>query len=329
MSDVSVTYQTILSTNQFVTGVRQDTGTDHPVVLTGNYQPTQGAQPQALLYRGPLVPTDSSGYAYLTPVFKSQTVTTSTFYGPNTPLFNSGIGKGNARAVGSYKYAEASDPTADHGMMYEGAFDGSGKWTALDIPKDVAGGIVFYTIAHSTMGDLVVGNFDLTEPHGSAAAFIYDIRTQSFSKLSLGPLTTAYGIWQNGGDGSNAYTIVGGYKGETGINVGFVLDYDAETKKISNVTNYSYQGKPGIVTHFEGISAIESGYCLAAMADPGTAFVTIGRNSDGTFTDAKWVPVAYPTSDGPSTGNTVIDNNLMGIMTTDSGVQSYLAVIKA
>ncbi|MGV1770906.1 hypothetical protein ACQZ6B_12095 [Agrobacterium vitis] len=327
MSDTKVTYETILSPNQFVTGVRQDAGDDHPVVLTGNYQPTKGAQQQALLYRGPLFPTDSSGLAYLTPVFSGQTVTTSTFYGPNTPLFNPGIGKGNVRAVGSYKYAEATDPTADHGMMYEGAFDGSGKWTALDIPKDVAGGTVFYTIAHSTMGDLVVGNYDLTEPHGSAAAFIYDIRTQSFFKLNLGPLTTAYGIWQNGGDGSNAYTIVGGYKGAAGINVGFVLDYDAAVKKTSNLTSYSYPGKPEIATHFEGISATTSGYCLAAMSNSGTAFVTIDRLSDGTFSEAKWTPVAYPTSQGPSTGNTVIDNSLMGIMTTDSGVQSYLATI--
>lgn len=41
MSNANVTYETILSPNQFVTGVRQDAGTNQPVVLTGNYQPTQ------------------------------------------------------------------------------------------------------------------------------------------------------------------------------------------------------------------------------------------------------------------------------------------------
>ncbi|MDQ0458129.1 hypothetical protein [Rhizobium paknamense] len=326
MSDTNVNYGTILAAGDFVTGVRQDGGDGHPVVLTGN-QPVEGGQPQALLYRGPLFPTASSGYAPLTPKFTGETVTTSTFYGPNTPLFNPGIGQGNVRAVGSYKYAEAPEPKADHGMMYEGPFDGTGTWTNLDVPEEIAGGAVSSTIPHSTMGDLVVGNFDLADKPGSASAFIYDMRSRNFIKLSLGPLTTAYGIWQNGGDGSHAYTIVGGYKGEEGLNLGFVLDYDCASQAISHVTTYSYDGKPGIVTHFEGISGIADGYSLAATTDAGAAYVIIKRSETGGFGKAHWVPVAYPGSTGVSTGNTVIDNKLMGIMTTSAGVQAYLATI--
>lgn len=322
----TITYNDILAPGDFVTGVRQASGANNPVVLTGNHPDKNGAL-QALIYQGPLFPSSNDGYAFLTPVFAGQTVTTSTFYGPNTPLFNPGIGKNNIRAVGSYKYAEASDPQADHGMMYEGPLDGSGAWTVLDVPKDVAGGAVFSTIPHSTMGDLVVGNFDLSDDPGSASAFIYDLRTQKFTKLSLGPLTTAYGIWQNGGDGSEAYTIVGGYLGQGAINVGFMLDYDAATKAITNVTPYNYNGDPKTITHFEGISAIPNGYSLAATTEAGAAYAVVERSPKGGFGSAKWVPVLYPGATGPCTGNTVIDNNLMGIVASKGGVQAYLATI--
>lgn len=326
MTNVNVTYNTIFSTKEFVTGVRQDAGKEQTVVLTGNHPGQSDKQPQALLYRGPLYPTDSSGYAPLTPVFDGQTVTTSTFYGPNTPLFNAEIGKGNVRAVGSYKYSEGGK--GDHGMMYEGAFDGSGTWTIINVPQDVAGGTVFSTIVHSTMGDLAVGNYDLLDQPGSACAFIYNIKTRKYTKLDLGPLTTAYGIWQNGGDGSHDYTIVGGYKGKSGINEGFLIDYDATTDKLSNLTAYSYKNKPGIITHFEGITAFEGGYSLAATTDAGAAFVVIPRKTDTTFGLAEWFPVGYPGDVITTTGNTVIDNNLMGIYISEGGgVQSYVATI--
>jgi hypothetical protein len=323
----TITYNDILAPGDFVTGVRQVSGANNPVVLTGNHPDPTTGKPQALIYQGPLFPTSDEGYAFLTPVFFGQTVTTSTFYGPNTPLFNPGMGKNNIRAVGSYKYAEASDPQADHGMMYEGALDGSGAWTALNVPKDVAGGVVFSTIPHSTMGDLVVGNYDLSDDPGSASAFVYDLRAKTFTKLSLGPLTTAYGIWQNDGDGSDAYTIVGGYLGQGAINVGFMLDYDAATKAISNLTTYNYNGDPKTITHFEGISAISEGYALAATTEAGAAYAVVERSPKGGFGAATWTPVQYPGFKDRCTGNTVIDNHLMGIVISKDGVQSYLATI--
>jgi hypothetical protein len=323
----SITYHDILAPNDFVTGVRQASGADNPVVLTGNHPDVKTGKPQALIYQGPLFPTLDEGYACLTPAFSGQTVTTSTFYGPNTPLFNPGIGEKNIRAVGSYKYAEASNPQADHGMMYEGPLDGSGAWTILDVPKHVAGGAVFSTIPHSTMGDLVVGNYDLSDDPGSASAFVYDLRTKTFTKLSLGPLTTAYGIWQNDRDGSDAYTIVGGYLGQGAINVGFMLDYDAATQAISNLTTYNYNGDPKTITHFEGISAISKGYALAATTEAGAAYAVVERSPKGGFGAATWTPVLYPGAAGPCTGNTVIDNNLMGIVASKGAVQAYLATI--
>lgn len=323
----SITYNDILAPGDFVTGVRQTSGLKNPVVLTGNHPDAESGKPQALIYQGPLFPTLDEGYAFLTPVFDGQTVTTSTFYGPNTALFNPSIGENNIRAVGSYKYAEASNPQADHGMMYEGPLDGAGAWAVLDVPDEVAGGAVFSTIPHSTMGDLVVGNFDLADDPGSASAFIYDLRTQKFTKLSLGPLTTAYGIWQNGGDGSEAYTIVGGYLGQGAINVAFMLDYDAATKAISNLATYNYNGDPKTITHFEGISAISNGYALAATTEAGAAYAVVERSSKGGFGAATWTTIQYPGFKDRCTGNTVIDNNLMGIVISKDGVKSYLATI--
>src|SRR4051812_26432274 len=74
-----VIYYDIFPPDYSVTGIRADTGPSNPVVITGSYQ-SQG-NPQALLYKGPLYPTDATGFYYLNPTFPGQTVTTSIFYG--------------------------------------------------------------------------------------------------------------------------------------------------------------------------------------------------------------------------------------------------------
>lgn len=324
MADSSVTYNDIFAANCFVTGIRQDAGDGQPVVISGNYPTGSGGKPQALLYRGPLYPSDTAGYAYLTPNFSGQTVTTSTFYGPNTPRFNPDIGAGNVRAVGSYKY---SGGNGDHGLMYQGALDGSGSWTEINVPDSMTSGTVANTIAHSTMGDLVVGNYDLVDQPASANAFIYNIKTGAYSVLAIGPLTTAYGIWQNGGAGSSSYTIAGGYKSGRGINQGYLLNYDASSGAVTHLTDFSYNDDPAIVTHFEGITGIDGGYTLAATTDSGAAFAMIVRDADGSFGSAKWLLVAYPGSK-VCTANSILENNLIGIYKPESGgVQSYVAIV--
>ncbi len=326
MSEPNVTYHDIFAANYTVTGIRQDGGTGRPVVITGSYEANPGAAPQALLYRGPLYPTDSSCYAFLAPSFRGQTVTSSVFYGPNTPLFDPGIGAGNVRAVGSYKFAEGGK--LDHGMMYEGPWDGLGTWTPIDVPDHLVDGAVANTIAHSTMGDLVVGNYDIAGKPGSGNGFVYNIRTRTFTLLTIGDLATAYGIWQNGGSTSSSYTIAGGYKGGNGINVGFLVNYDASTGRFSELSDFTYDNNPGIVTHFEGITGVPGGYTLAATGDDGAAFAAIARNGDGTFGVPKWVSIDYDASVGICTGNSILDNNLIGIyQPAGGGIQSYLATV--
>ncbi|BCH57609.1 hypothetical protein ACQZ4Q_16245 [Agrobacterium vitis] len=324
MSELAVIYHDIFAADYSVTGIRQDGGDSRPVIITGSYQQATSKQPQALLYSGPLYPTDSSGYHYFQPAFSGQTVTSAVFYGPTTPLFDPGIGKGNVRVVGSYKYSEGGK--GDHGMIYQGPIDGSGVWTALDLPADLAGGTVANVIAHSTMGDLVVGNYDLEKQPGSANAFIYHIKTKTYTLLDLGPLTTAYGVWQNRDDGS--YTIVGGSKADGGLNKGLVFSYDAATGTISHVTTFSGNNDPGLITHFEGITELGEGYSLAAETDKGAAVAIISRKADGSYGEATWIAIANPAADGICTGNSILENNLIGIYQPSSGgIQSYVASV--
>jgi hypothetical protein len=326
MSEPNVTYHDILAANYTVTGIRQDGGTGRPVVITGSYQSSAGAAPKALLYRGPIYPTDSSGYAFLKPSIDGRTATSSVFYGPNTPLFDPGIGAGNVRAVGSYKFAEGGK--LDHGMMYEGPWDGLGTWTPIDVPDDLVSGAVANTIAHSTMGDLVVGNYDIAGKPGSGNGFIYNIKTKTYTLLSIGELATAYGIWQNGDSTSSSYTIAGGYKGGNGLNVGFLVNYDSSTGRFSGLSDFNYDNNPGIVTHFEGITGIPGGYTLAATGDYGAAFAAIASNGNGKFGVPRWVAIDYKASVGICTGNSILDNNLIGIyQPAAGGVQSYLATV--
>jgi hypothetical protein len=327
MTAPTVTYTTIFSANTLVTGIRQAAGEGRPVLITGTQAAADGSALHALLYLGPLEPMDPTGDISLQPTFPGQTVTTAVFYGPNTALFNPEMGPGNLRAVGTYTYSDGG--AAQHGMMYQGPVDGSGTWTAIDVPDEVAGGTVANTVPHSTMGDLVVGNYDLVGALASSAnAFIFDTRSGRYSALAIGKLTTAYGIWQNGGSGSSSYTIAGGSGTGTGLNQGFLLDYDASTGAVTNLTFFPFGDGRGLGTHFEAISGVPGGYSMAATTNAGAAFAFIPRSADGSFGGARWTEIANPESAGLCTANSVVDNNLIGIYhPAGGGIRSYLAVV--
>lgn len=312
----------IFGPNQFVTGVRGWTGSD--VVLTGNSVADGGTV--AMLYAGPLVPTDPAAIHLVPPCFAGQEVTTSTFYGPDTFLFNPSLGEGNVRAVGSYQYSGSS--AYNHGMIYHGPPAGGGSWTQIDVPSSAVGGAsVWNTIPHSTMGDLVVGDFDLRDDPFSAGAFVYDIAGDSWTIIELEgcSLTTAYGIWQDGA-GSGRYTIVGGTRDGHGLNRGFVLAYDKASGTFSNLKLYSAMNHPGLLTHFEGITATPTGFHLAGMTATCALLAAIEVSSDGAFSDAAWTTYNYPDS-ALTTGNTVYQDTLMGVFAASGvkGVQSYAA----
>ena len=312
----------IFGPNQFVTGVRGWTGSD--VVLTGS-SVADGAT-VAILYVGPLAPTDPDCIHLLSPELDGQDVTSSTFYGPDTFLFNPSLGEGNVRAVGSYQYA-GSD-AYNHGMVYEGPPAGGGCWTQIDVPAGAVGGqAVWNTIPHSTMGDLVVGDYDLKCKPFSANAFVYDLSRNSWTIFDFEgcTLTTAYGIWQDS-PGSDRYTIVGGTRDGHGVNRGFVVAYDSGKQAFSNLKLYSAMNRPGLLTHFEGITAGPTGFHLAGMTATCALLAAIEVDSDGAFSDAAWIPYTFQDS-VLTTGNTVYRNTLMGVFAVSGvkGIQSYAA----
>jgi hypothetical protein len=320
---VVVDYSLILGVNDSVTGVRGAKG--KKVVLVGSYLPgLPGNNANRSLmgqwWVGDLT-TGVGNSVRVNPVFPGQTVTASLYYGPNTDAFNPTLGKDNIRVVGTYKYQD-SPVDGQYGVIYQGPANGvGGTWTQINVPADLAGGTVTNTIPHSTMGNLVVGNYSVEgQPAGAASAFIYEISTGQYQLFDsswggLTDLTSAYGIWQNGGPASTFYTIVGGAVYE-GANTAYMVDYDSATKTFSQKTFFPLGTETRGDTHFEGINAAPGGYTLSATilsggtADAAYAYVPVNR--DGEFGAAQWVPLHYPGSSFCS-GDTVYQNVQMGI----------------
>jgi hypothetical protein len=348
----------ILRAGDIVTGVRGTT--DGNVILTGSQANADGTQnTKPFLYQGPLT-SAANGAKALTPQFAG--FVTGTFYGPDTSSYNPDtIPAGQVRAVGSYR----TDPTegvTNHGMIYLGPVSGGGTWTTIDVPADgstTVGGVracrsdqpgcmVMDTIAHSTMGNLVVGNYDLNLGHGvSGNAFIYNMSTRQWTLLQLGgslaSQTTLYGIWQNGGPGSPNYTLAGGSSGHRsslGTQRAFLMNYNERTGHFGPPRFYNYGNTPALATHFDGITAVPGGFNLVAIssAQPSSmAFVPTTGGNWPLFGRATWYPVdvagsSLCTASGGCravTGNTVYQNQVMGlyVQKSDGKPRTYLATV--
>jgi PEP-CTERM motif len=317
-----------------VTGVRSSDAFGNMIIAGGT-----GTSP--FFYSGPLPSSVNPGNTYtsnLVPIINGNAITgTSTFYGPNTPYYNSSIGAGNVLAVGSYK--ETLTSTYQNGMMYLGPITGStssSNWTSIKVTESVAGQAVGDTIPHSTMGNLVVGNYNTAVP-SSGQGFIYNISAQSYKKLSFGDVTSAFGIWQNGGSTSSLYTIVGGYtkvgpdtqvgaKGQ----VGYIVNYNASTDLFSDFTELSLNNNRSIFTHVEGIAAYQDGFSLATMSvkdgllSAAYAFVPV---TAGGFGAASWDVINNNLSGTSTTGDTVIDRSVMGLYTTTGGASASFVTV--
>jgi hypothetical protein len=345
----------ILNTGDIVTGVRA--ATNGNVVLTGSAVTGVGTATAPFLYQGPLTSAATgAAVSTLTPSFPG--VLSATFYGPDTHSVNpAAIPSGQVRAVGSYQ-SSAPAGVLNQGMIYQGPVSGSGgSWTSIDVPADGAHTVghvracpkvqvncfVMDTIAHSTMGDLVVGNYDLNPsvPGGllSANAFIYNMTRHQWTLLDLGrslsSVTTLYGIWQNGGDKSPDYTLAGGSSAR-GPQQAFLMNYNEVTGTFGRPKYFSYGNAPTLFTHFEGITAVPGGFHVVAQSSAqaaSMAFIPASRR--GTFGTATWYPVNVATSllcsGGCSfvTGNTVYKNHVMGLYlkTGSTAAHSYLATV--
>ncbi|QEH38774.1 hypothetical protein OJF2_73800 [Aquisphaera giovannonii] len=326
--------QPILPLNYGVTGVRQDVG-GNVLITGGTGAPSLKDGTPAFLYYGPLgqIPSTAPSPSLYTfnPTFAGQTVTSSQFYGPNTSLFDPSLGAGNITAVGAYRYTGSSFQA---GMIYTGPVDGSGSFTPIVAPgngTDAVGD----TIPHSTMGDLVVGNFDYQDDQVRGHGFIYNKSTKAYTTVDIGRFsTTIYGVWQDGGPSSSHYTIVGGFSDNVRGAKAFIENYDAATGVFSRFRSYSFNNRPSIVTHFEGISAVQGGFSIAATAaggrsNNGASYAFIPVRGNGSFGPARWVAIKNNVNGTPTTGDTVIDNSVMGIYPAGSaGASSYIATVK-
>ena len=347
----------ILKHGDIVTGVRGTT--NGKVILTGSQANGDGTQnTKPFLYQGPLTGAARRVPA-LTPPFPG--FETGTFYGPDTSTYNPDtIPAGQVRAVGSYRIS--NDNVLNHGMIYLGPVSGrGGSWTPIDVPADgsnTVGGVracppdqpgcfVMDTIAHSTMGDLVVGNYDLNLGNGvSGNAFIYNMTTQQWTLLQLGGSlasgTTLYGIWQDGGPGSPTYTLAGGSLAHGSSPHGnmraFLMNYNEQTGAFGRPRFYNYGNTPQLNTHFDGITAVPGGFNLATISSAqasSMAFIPATPGDQPFFGRATWYPIDVAATrlcspDGCSmvTANTVFQNRVMGLYVYDSTPGTYLATVQ-
>jgi len=351
----AVSVSPILGKGDIVTGVRGTT--DGNVILTGSHATGTKENTLPFLYQGPLT-SAAKEVSTLTPTFPG--FQTGTFYGPDTSTYNpNAIPAGQVRAVGSYR-TQPKNGVLNHGMIYLGPVSGGGTWTTIDVPadgrntvdgvracpSDQPGCMVMDTIAHSTMGNLVVGNYDLNPGHGvSGNAFIYNMSTHQWTLLQLGGSlssgTTLYGIWQNGGPGSPSYTLAGGSlahgSSPHGNQRAFLMNYNEQTGAFGKPRFYNYGNTPQLFTHFDGITAVSGGFHLATISSAqksSMAFIPATRGDWPSFGRATWYPIDVAASplcspDGisPVTANTVFQNQVMGLYVYDSAPGTYLATV--
>lgn len=316
-------YSTTPVYSSLITGVRGVSYSTNVYITGLFYESESSTLSQGMLYTGPV----TGGGTWQ--VFNYPGSASTSFYGPD----NDGAG-GNVVVAGSYTTPES--PTLQRGMIYQGPATGGGTWTSLDMSSMIVrpNESAIFTFAHSTMGGLVVGNFDTNIETGRA--FIYNISADKYVELTKPNAVsiTAYGIWFNQG---TSYTIAGGYSDklsdESGISIAYLVDWNSATNTASNWESFNFNNQPEILTHFEGITSDgNGGYNLAVDYIDATGIHAgighVGRNPDGSFTKATWATVQYPGSVVTSS-NTVYENYIMGVYTLSNttAINAYTAAV--
>jgi len=260
---------------------------------------------------------------------------TTSVYGPDY------IGGGYYRLVGSYK-KDKEDIV--YGFFFQG------KITDLSSSANYKTIITYgnYTYIHSTMGNILVGNYDDIKKHntfglplGPATAFLYIISEGKKIDITYpGSITnTVYGVWHNGG---SSYTFCGGYSntaipitsiytatGILPIGNAYIVNYDIENNTFSNWISINYPNNTDIVTHFQGISSVDKSnpqsYQFAADSlntstkDRLPAWVSVSVDITGNFYVDKWVNLKYPLPLSITSSNSVADNIIVGIYIEEDG----------
>jgi hypothetical protein len=308
---------------------------------SGQYLITATAGENGVLFDGPITGNSSPDTVYQVNYPGAQVKATSV-YGPDN------LPGDDIRLVGTYRNDDfATAPVTVNGFLFEGTvrdLPDAGHYRTIDYPG------AQFNYVHSTMGGLAVGNYDNPADHGKFGllpgpghAFLYDIAQDKFLTDIVFPgslSNTAYGIWYNGG---TSYTICGGYSRtavnnfddpERPIGQGYLVDYDSATGEFSNWASYEYPGGINFLTHFEGISSVEKGiYTLSAdSVQIGSAnlgqgsWVSVRRNTDGSFGTSVWVDLNYPDTHGITGSDSVYGNQVVGIILGPGGF-AYQATV--
>ena len=317
-----------------------------------------GANTLPFLYQGPLTSAaDDSGFHALTPPFKN--FKTGTFYGPDTSTYNPDtIPARQVRAVGSYR---TGDGVFNHGMIYLGPVSGGGTWTTIDVPADgsnTAGGVracpsdqpgcvVMDTIAHSTMGNLVVGQLrPQPRPRG--------VRQRVHLQHGRPPVDAAptrrkpgerdHAVWHLAERRPRQPELHPGprlsaHGSSLRTQRAFLMNYNERTGHFGPPRFYTYGNAPALVTHFDGITAVPGGFNLATISSAQTSSMAFVPTTGGIwplFGRATWYPidvaasrVCKPAGCSMVTGNTVFQNQVMGLYVKqfDGKPRTYLATV--
>jgi len=311
-----------------LTGIRE-TGREQEYIITGFYEFPDNTFPTiSFVFRGLL-----NGYGKFFqlnfPSNPNMPVISTNLYGPSVTYDKNGNELYNV--VGNYTKVNAQGP---FGTLYHGALDGTGKWFTL-LPTTLTSEPIIGTIAHSTMGSLVVGNYDTVTVQGKA--FIYDFCNNTYYDIVKPDAIsiTAYGIWQNS---KNHYTIAGGYFNVPGAEGAYLVDWDNKKKKFSNWTNFHFDNNPvrSVITHFDGISSINGGSKYTLTGDyvsvndpqPKAFFAIVKRINCGFLHKAKWNIIEYPGSNATS-GNSVSKDIVIGVYTLPKSttVNGYISYV--
>jgi len=300
-----------------LTGIRGIKHHPGEVYISGFYVFPGGVPVIPFVYKGTYL-GEGSWNVLNYPSSPGITVTSTNLYGPNNGS------ESTLQVVGNYKTQETGAATL--GCLYEGSLDGSGTWTTL-IPSSSEP--VLNTIAHSTMGGLVVGNYDTADLVGRA--FIYDIQRSLYHEIikTGAKGITAYGIWYNK---DHSYTICGGYSdvdGSLSIGSAYLVDWNNATLTLSNWRTYAYGNDPAgaIITHFDGITGSGcGGYNLTGD------WLSIDRVERAFFCEiekgkARWSLVSYPGLTTTS-GNSVYKKTVIGsyMSEIDETINGYISM---
>lgn len=305
-----------------LTGIRPVRHDPDQVYITAFYTSTVPGTPiKSYVFKGKLMETGvtKSWHALAFPG-----ATNTSLYGPNN-----GVDDDTVHVVGNYSLAGAGGTPV--GCLFQGTLNGKGKWTPL-VPQSLTRKKVRGTIAHSTMGRLVVGGFNTHKVDGRA--FVYNMKTRKYTEIKnkQARSITAYGVWHDHGD---EYRIAGGYA-YRGRGAGYVVRYNAKRGEFYDWTDFSYQDGPtkALVTHFDGISASDDGrtYTLTGSGVDASgremAFFTVLKTDDqGSFLPkAAWEPITVPGSTGTS-GNSVTGSTIIGVYSNGNKESGYVSVL--